>query len=57
MLDVDPNTINLASNGRWIEVNMWLPEGYNCDNVLWETFFFQGGLGTVMPAERYECCY
>jgi hypothetical protein len=57
VLNVDPNTINLASNGKWIEVNMWLPSGFDCEGVLPETFFFQGGLGTVMPPERYECSF
>jgi len=57
IVDVDPNTINLDSNGRWIEVNMWLPSGFNCDGVLPETFYFEGGLGRVTPPERYDCSY
>ncbi|MFZ1945928.1 MAG: S8 family serine peptidase [bacterium] len=57
VLDVDPNTINLASNGKWIDINLWLPAGFNCDGLLPETFFFEGGLGTVMPPERFDCSY
>lgn len=32
-IDVDPDTLNLKSNGQWISVYIELPEGYNVTNI------------------------
>jgi len=32
-VDIDPNTLNLKSNGEWIMAYMELPEGYNVEDI------------------------
>jgi hypothetical protein len=38
-IDVDPNTINLKSNGEWITVYIELPNDYNVSNIDINTVF------------------
>ena len=33
VIDIDPNTLNLNSEGKWITCYLWLPEGYNVADV------------------------
>jgi hypothetical protein len=53
-MDIDPNTLNLSSNGNWIECNMMLPEGYDPGLFLCETTMLRTEMGTVSPADRCE---
>jgi hypothetical protein len=53
-LDVDPNTLNLDSNGRFIETNMGIPEGYDAGAFLCETAFFACGDEVVGPPHLCE---
>jgi formylglycine-generating enzyme required for sulfatase activity len=32
-VDINPNTLNLKSKGRWIMCHIWLPEGYDVTDV------------------------
>ena len=32
-VDIDPNTLNLKSRGRWIKTYIELPEGYDVNNI------------------------
>ncbi|MFH1219248.1 MAG: S8 family serine peptidase [Candidatus Eisenbacteria bacterium] len=52
--DFDPNVINLASNGTWVDINLGLPAGFDIADVLSQTFFLATGSGKVMPPARYE---
>ena len=36
-IDVDPNTLNLKSKGKWITAYIGLPEGYDINNIYIET--------------------
>lgn len=33
IVDINPNTLNLKSHGRWITVRITLPEGYDVDEI------------------------
>ena len=33
VVDIDPNTLNLQSNGKWITCYIWLPEDYNVIDI------------------------
>ena len=46
--DIDPNTLNLDSNGRWITAYVELPPEYDPEDVVLETVTFNG----VVPADR-----
>jgi hypothetical protein len=50
-MDIDPNTLNLDSNGRWIECNMGIPEGFDAMALLCETVFLVAGDDTI-PASH-----
>ncbi|HKZ94498.1 MAG TPA: hypothetical protein VJ249_07975 [Candidatus Bathyarchaeia archaeon] len=41
-IDVDPNTLNLKSNGQWITAYITLPEGYSVEDILLETVEVDG---------------
>ncbi|RKZ15897.1 hypothetical protein DRQ53_07750, partial [bacterium] len=45
--DADPNTLNVAANGRWVTVYVELPPEYDPADVLIETVLLNG----VVPAE------
>ena len=45
--DVDPNTLNLRSNGRWITGYVVLPMGYDSRDIVLDTVTFMG----VVPAD------
>ena len=32
-IDIDPDTLNLASKGKWITCYIWLPEEYNVARI------------------------
>ena len=32
-IDIDPDTLNLASKGKWISCKIWLPEDYNVADI------------------------
>ena len=40
--DIDPNTLNLASNGKWMTSYVELPAGYDPADVVIETVMFNG---------------
>ena len=41
-VDVDPDTLNLKSNGEWITAYITLPEEYNVENIVLETVEIEG---------------
>lgn len=41
-VDIDPDTLNLKSNGQWITVYITLPEGYNVEDIVLETVYLDG---------------
>jgi hypothetical protein len=51
-LDIDPNTLNLDSGGRWIECNMGIPEGFDAMSLLCETAFLVAGDDTIGPPQH-----
>ena len=48
MADIDPNTLNLTSNGRWITARFALPMEYDPADIVLETVSFMG----EVPADR-----
>jgi hypothetical protein len=52
--DVDPNTLNLSSNGNWVKMEMGMPLGYDPNLFLPETAFFTAGGDSVSPPEKLE---
>jgi len=48
-VDVDPDTLNLKSKGRWITCYIELPEGYNVDDIDVSTIM----LNDQVPAELH----
>ena len=32
-IDIDPNTLNLQSKGKWLTCRIWLPEGYDVADI------------------------
>jgi hypothetical protein len=36
-IDIDPNTLNLESNGNWITVYIDLPQGYDVNDIIIST--------------------
>jgi len=48
-VDIDPDTLNLKSNGQWITAYITLPEGYNVGDIVLETVYLDG-----IPAEWSE---
>jgi hypothetical protein len=53
-LNIDPNTLNLDSNGRFIEANMGIPEGFDAMSVLCETVFLVAGEDTIPATQICE---
>jgi subtilisin family serine protease len=45
--DIDPNTLNLDSNGKFVEANMGIPEGFDAMSLLCETVFMVAGDDTI----------
>ena len=41
-IDIDPDTLNLKSNGQWITAYITLPEGYNVEDIVLETVYLDG---------------
>ena len=46
-LDINPNHLNLASNGKWVTAHIELPEGYDVADILVDTLLLNG----VVPAD------
>jgi hypothetical protein len=46
-IDIDPDTLNLKSNGKWITAYIDLPEGYNVSEIDISTVILEGSI----PAE------
>jgi hypothetical protein len=53
-LDVDPNTLNLDSNGRWIDIKMGIPEDFDAMALMEETVFLAAGDDTLIPPDRFS---
>ena len=51
-IDVDPNTLNLRSEGRWITVYIQLPEGYNPADIEATTILLDDTISPVSDS-RY----
>jgi hypothetical protein len=51
-LDFDPDTINLASNGKWVTCYIELPEGYDVGDILVSELVLNG----VVPADKSHKC-
>jgi len=41
-IDIDPDTLNLKSNGQWITVYITLPGGYSAEDIVLETVYLDG---------------
>jgi Tol biopolymer transport system component len=41
-VDIDPDTLNLKSNGQWITAYITLPEGYTVEDIVLETVYLDG---------------
>jgi len=51
-IDFDPDTLNLESKGKWVTVNIELPEGYNVGDIDVSTIeLFESD--TSIPAELH----
>jgi hypothetical protein len=44
-IDIDPNTLNLTSKGKWISCYIWLPEGYDVADVNSYSVFLEDEIG------------
>ncbi len=53
-VDFSPNTLNLDSNGRWVDALLGIPAGYDPNMVLGETMLVACGDSMVTPPERFE---
>ena len=42
VINVDPDTLNLKSNGQWITAYITLPEGYNAEDIVFEKVYLNG---------------
>jgi len=41
-INIDPDTLNLKSNGQWITVYITLPEGYDVEDIVFEKVYLNG---------------
>ncbi|MBA7688959.1 hypothetical protein ES703_97449 [subsurface metagenome] len=41
-IDIDPDTLNLSSKGKWVTVHIELPEGYDVDDIDASTIMLNG---------------
>jgi hypothetical protein len=46
-VDVDPDTLNLNSKGKWITCYIWLPEEYNVADVNSASVFLEDEIGAA----------
>jgi len=44
MVDLDPDTLNLESEGKWITCHIELPEGYNIEDINVSTILIDGSV-------------
>jgi hypothetical protein len=47
-IDIDPDTLNLRSNGKWITCYIELPEGYNVSDINASTILLNGNLTPIL---------
>ena len=47
-IDIDPDTLNLKSNGNWITCYIELPSGYNASDINASTILLNGSLPPVL---------
>jgi len=52
-IDVDPDTLNLRSEGKWITAYIQLPEGYDPENIDATTILLNGTISPVLDL-KYE---
>jgi parallel beta-helix repeat protein len=52
--DIDPDTLNLRSKGRWITAYIQLPEGYNAADIDASTILLNG---TISPVLDPKYCF
>jgi len=45
IIDIDPNTLNLQSKGKWITCYIWLPKDYDVADVDPDTILLNGQVG------------
>jgi subtilisin family serine protease len=53
-MDIDPNTLNLGSNGKWIECKVGIPMEFDPALVIGDNAFLVAGDDTLTPAERFN---
>jgi len=46
-IDIDPNTLNLKSRGRWITAHIELPEGYEEENINVATILLNNTISAI----------
>jgi len=47
-VDIDPNTLNLRSKGKWITAYIQLPEGYSATDIDASTILLNGTISPVL---------
>ncbi|MCK9995017.1 MAG: S8 family serine peptidase [Candidatus Krumholzibacteria bacterium] len=52
--DIDPDTLNLASNGKWMTSYVELPVGYDPADVVIETVLFNGVVSADLKVFAYD---
>jgi hypothetical protein len=53
-MDIDPNTLNLGSNGKWIDCKMGIPAEFDPALFLGYEAFLVAGDDTLTPPERFS---
>ena len=51
LIDLDPNTLNLKSKGRWIICYVELPDGQNIEQIDLESVLLTSSGGMNIPSE------
>jgi len=55
-VDIDPDTLNLKSKGKWITCYIELPEGYDVHNIDVSTIMLNGQVSAELrPSEIGDC--
>lgn len=47
IIDIKPDTLNISSQGRWINCYIWLPDGYNVADIDAGSIFLDGKIPSV----------
>jgi len=45
--DIEPKTLNLSSNGKWISCHIWLPEDYDVADVNTDSILLEGQIAAA----------